>query len=139
MAREDKFTTRHKNIEFYSDFLSDFSMNPFTGALARATNEEAVKQSLTNLMKTREGERFYNSKKGCYIWNSMFELFDPSTIELLNMKLHETVKWEPRAVVHDIRISENLDANGYDVTLIFSIKNIPNQTFDLTIPIIRVR
>lgn len=140
MARADKFSLEQKKTEIYSDFLNSFEQNPLTGALARVTNEDSVKQSLRNIILTNIGERFYDSNKGSKIKQSLFELYDPSTVEIIRIQLGEAISaYEPRAIIHDIRLQEDLDRNGYYVTLIFSIINIPDQTFSLDLSIQRVR
>ena len=64
MLRADKQTLERKKSELYSDFLTNFDMNPVTGNLAKVTNESSVKQALRNLMLTMTGERFYDAHKG---------------------------------------------------------------------------
>jgi phage baseplate assembly protein W len=140
LARADKFSLEQKKTEIYSDFLNSFEQNPLTGALARVTNEDSVKQSLRNIVLTNVGERFYDSNKGSKIKQSLFELYDPSTVEIIRIQLGEAIAaYEPRAIIQDIRLQEDLERNGYYVTLIFSIINIPDQTFSLDLSIQRVR
>ena len=140
MARADKFSLEQKKTEIYSDFLNSFEQNPLTGALARVTNEESVKQALRNIVQTNVGERFYDSNKGSKIRQSLFELYDPATVEIIRIQLGEAIAaYEPRAIIQDIRLQEDLERNGYYVTLIFSIINIPDQTFSLDLSIQRVR
>lgn len=140
MARADKYSLEQKKTEIYSDFLNSFEQNPLTGTLARVTNEESVKQSLKNIVLTSVGERFYDSNKGSKIKQSLFELFDPTTIEISQLQLNEVIStYEPRAIVRDIRFQENIDSNGYYVTIVFSIINIPDQTFTLDVSMQRVR
>ena len=140
MARADKFSLEQKKTEIYSDFLNSFEQNPLTGALARVTNEDSVKQSLRNIVLTNVGERFYDSNKGSKIKQPLFELYDPSTVEIIRIQLGEAIAaYEPRAIIQDIRLQEDLERNGYYVTLIFSIINIPDQTFSLDLSIQRVR
>ena len=140
MARADKYSLEQKKTEIYSDFLNSFEQNPLTGALARVTNEDSVKQSLRNIVLTNVGERFYDSNKGSKIKQSLFELYDPSTVEIIRIQLGEAIAaYEPRAIIQDIRLQEDLERNGYYVTLIFSIINIPDQTFSLDLSIQRVR
>jgi phage baseplate assembly protein W len=103
------------------------------------TNEESVKQSLRNIVLTQVGERFYDSNKGSKINQSLFEPYDPTTLEILKIQLKEACAYEPRAVVHDIRIAENLDGNGYDTTIIFSVINIPGELFQTSLTVQRVR
>jgi len=140
LARADKFSLEQKKTEIYSDFLNSFEQNPLTGALARVTNEESVKQALRNIVQTNVGERFYDSNKGSKIRQSLFELYDPATVEIIRIQLGEAIAaYEPRAIIQDIRLQEDLERNGYYVTLIFSIINIPDQTFSLDLSIQRVR
>ena len=140
MARADKYSLEQKKTEIYSDFLNSFEQNPLTGLLARVTNEESVKQSLKNIILTNVGERFYDSNKGSKIKQSLFELYDPGTIEIIQIQLSEAIAaYEPRAVMQNIRLQEDVDKNGYYVTLIFSIINIPDQTFTLDVSMQRVR
>jgi len=140
LARADRYSLEQKKTEIYSDFLNSFEQNPLTGALARVTNEESVKQSLRNIVLTNIGERFYDSNKGSKIRQSLFELYDPATVEIIRIQLGEAISaYEPRAIIQDIRLQEDLDRNGYYITLVFSIINIPDQTFSLDLSIQRVR
>lgn len=140
MARADKYTAEIKKQELYSDFLNDFTTNPITGLLSRVTNEESVKQSLKNLVLTNVGERFYDPNKGSKINQSLFELYDPANLEMIRLQLREAINtYEPRAKLIDLRLNDNLENNEYYVTLIFSIINIPNETFALDLNVTRVR
>lgn len=140
MARADKYSLEQKKTEIYSDFLNSFEQNPLTGLLARVTNEESVKQALKNIILTNVGERFYDSNKGSKIKQSLFELYDPGTIEIIQIQLSEAIAaYEPRAIIQNIRLQEDIERGGYYVTLIFSIINIPDQTFTLDVSMQRVR
>jgi phage baseplate assembly protein W len=131
--RSDKFTLKQKEIERYSDFSTTFEMNPFSGMLARVTNEEAVKQSLKNLVLTETGERFYDSNKGSKIKQSLFEL--------VKIQLKASLaSYEPRANIIDVQLSnDQLDANALNCKIIFSVINIPGPTFTLDLNVTRVR
>lgn len=140
MARAEKYTLEAKKSEIYSDFLNDFNTNPITGLLAKVTNEESVKQSLKNLILTNIGERFYDNRKGSKINQSLFNPFDPVNLEIIRLQVRECVlAYEPRAILADIRLDENLDKNGYFMTIVFSIINIPDQNFTLNLSLKRVR
>lgn len=140
MSRADKITLERKKTELYSDFLTNFDQNPITGTLARVTNEESVKQSLRNLVLTNTGERFYDNNKGSKIRQSLFESYDPDNLEIIKIQLKETIDaYEPRANILDINFTDGLDENSYGVSIIFSIINIPNSSYDISINISRVR
>lgn len=140
MARADKYTLEAKKSELYSDFLNGFNTNPITGLLAKVTNEEAIKQSLKNIILTNVGERFYDSNKGSKVNKSLFDPFDVANLEVIRLQIRECIKsYEPRCDIKDIRLQENLDKNGYNVAIVFSIINIPDDIFSLNLSIQRVR
>lgn len=139
--RADRFTLKQKQIERYSDFTTEFEMNPFTGMLARSVNEESVKQSLKNLVLTECGERFYDSNKGSKIKQALFELYDVGMFDVAKMQLRASLAaYEPRASIIDVVLSpDQLDANILNCKIVFSVINIPNETFSLDLNVSRVR
>lgn len=140
MARSDKLTAQRNKIERYSDFVTDFDFSPITGYLAKVTNEQAVRQSLKNLILTNVGERFYNSRLGSRLQASLFEPVSPETVEVIRLLIKEVVDgYEPRAIIHDIKASESVDSNAYDITIVFSVINIPEQNFVLQLSVLKAR
>lgn len=140
MARSDKFTIETSKVEYNSDFLVNFDRNPVTGFLARVTNEDAVKQSIKSLLLTNRGERFYQPFVGSYLQSLLFEPIDPINEDRIKDTIRDTIEaYEPRAVIHDVRVSGDNDDNTYNVTIIFSLINIPDQPIDFSIILRRVR
>lgn len=143
VTRADRFTLKQKEIERYSDFTTSFEMNPFTGMLVRVTNEDAVKQSLRNLVLTECGERFYDSNKGSKIKQSLFELYDLAMYDVAKIQLMGALAfYEPRAKIIDIQFgaaNKDIDSNALQVKIIFSVINIPGATFSLDLNVSRVR
>ena len=91
MARSDIFTPRYKKEERYSDFVTSFNQNPLTGNLAKVTNEESVKQALSNLILTNQGDRFFNSTFGSTIKRSLFEPMDSFTSEKIKPSIMNAI------------------------------------------------
>lgn len=140
VERADKNTITAKTREIYSDFMNDLDVNPFTGNLARVVNEEAVRQSLKNIVLTMCGERFYAPNKGSKILGSLFELYDMNLLNVITMQLRETcLPLEPRAEILDVSMNEGLDANQYEVTITYSVRHIMDQKFTLTLNVQRNR
>lgn len=143
MARADKFTLTRKKLLIYTDFGTNFEKNPFTGFLAKYENEDAVKQSLSNLMQTQLGERFYDSKKGSKLAEMLFENPSFMEYELVKANIKEIIsKYERRVILIDVRFTnptEALDVNELYITLVFQIQNILDETFELNFNIKRVR
>ena len=52
MSKTQTLTANTIKTEVYSDFFTDFSRHTNTGQLNRKTNEDAVKQSIRNLLLT---------------------------------------------------------------------------------------
>ena len=62
-----------KNTRNFSDIDLTFIANPVTGDLSKKYDENAVKQSIKNLVMTRNYERPFNSSIGSQIYNVLFE------------------------------------------------------------------
>jgi phage baseplate assembly protein W len=140
MARADKYTLEQKKFTVYSDFLMNFDKNPFTGYLGMATNEDAVKNSMRQLLLTNKGERFFDSRKGAGIRDMLFELFDPSTHEAIKYDIKTIVEaYEPRAIIQNIEIEQLEDDNSIFIKIVFSIRNIQEEAFVLDLHVERVR
>ena len=56
-SRADKFTQTQKKQVLFSDFLDNFDRVPFNNQLAKVTNENAVRQSITCLLYTSPSPR----------------------------------------------------------------------------------
>jgi hypothetical protein len=76
--------------EKYSDFFNDIIINPVTGDLAKRTNEEAVRQSIINLILTGRGERPFQPLVGSDIYQLLFETITLETTSLLETNCSES-------------------------------------------------
>lgn len=137
MSRADRISPKQKAV-LYSDFLNNLEQNPVTGFLARVTNVEAVKQSIRNLVLTNVNERPYQPYIGSKIRTLLFDPIDSITEETLRLTIEETVRQEPRAQLSHIKIEGDPTFNGYLVTIVFSMINIPEQ-ISLSIILRKVR
>jgi phage baseplate assembly protein W len=115
-------------------------LNPITGALEFLINDEAVKQSIENLVLTQRGERFYHLDVGSDVQKSLFDPIDNITIVNIQTSITNTIKkYEPRAQNVQVSLEVTNDNNGYVATIVFSMINIPGnvQSMQLNIPRIR--
>ncbi len=126
MARVDKISPLQSIPEYYSDLTTNMDRNLITGQLARITNDEAVKESIKNLVLTSLNERPYQPTVGSRIRESLFEpIDDPLTIDNIRQSIIDCIKNnEPRAVDVVVQLNSNLDQNGYDVQIHFSLQNL---------------
>lgn len=134
-----RVTPRTKGKVFFSDFLSNLEQVPGRSDVARVVNENAVKQSIKNLLMTDRGERLFQPNIGCDIRGSLFENMDPNTILILKENIKSTIKtYEPRCICKGVSVVANTDQNAITVTVIFSVIN-SNKDSSLTIDLSRVR
>lgn len=127
MARAELRTPYNKQEERYSDFLMNFDKNPVTGNLARATDEDAVKEAIRNLVLTNKGERFYNFDIGSKLKAALFEPADITLADLIRTTISQTITYhEPRVHLIDVQVFDDPDNNAYKVNIFFNIINIPD-------------
>lgn len=128
-----------RNTRQYSDFNLLFSIHPVTGDVLRKNDEEAVKQSLRNLISTRNYERPFHPEIGCQIHGLLFENFNPVTIQVMKRTIVDTIgKFEPRVAVLEIKLQENVDSNEVVCDIIFRLNN-SDRPITLTTLISRIR
>ena len=128
-----------RNKDFFSDFESNLERIPGREDIARRVNENAVRDSIRNLVMTDRGERLFQPDIGCDIRGSLFENIDQNTILILKENIKSTIKqYEPRCVVQDVIVNANIDRHEVFVKIIFSVINT-NRNLSLTIDLSRVR
>ena len=123
MARSDKRTWRGSEDEVYSDFDISFERNPVTGALVRVTNDEAVKQSVVNLVMTMIGEWPHQPALVSKVHRLLFEPLDAITSEMIKDAIVAALRHEDRVALRLVTVKPNYARDGYDLTIVFSIVN----------------
>lgn len=118
------FTPTTKKPILYSDFHKDLSINPISLDLAVKTNEEAVKESIKNLVLTDRGERLFQPNLGGNIRRTLFDNMTPATIKLLEEHVREVINnYEPRAALIDVEVVGEADQNAVRITVSFYVRN----------------
>jgi len=134
-----RVTRRSRGVEYFSDFLGNLEQVPGRADVARVVNENAVKQSIKNLLLTDRGERLFQPDIGCDIRGSLFENIDPNTILILKENIKSTIKtYEPRCTVKAVIVQSNVDDHRVKVQVVFSVINSSRDS-SLTIDLDRVR
>lgn len=127
------------NKAVYSDLNLDFTANPFTGDIIKATNAEAIKKAFRNLILTNFYEVPFNPSLGSNIRASLFENFNPLTIEFMKTKIREmTEQYEPRVKILNIDVNMQQDQNGLEVNISYTIVQM-NRNDALTVFLGRTR
>jgi len=119
------YTARTKKITIYQDFKKNLEKSPVSNDLTVFKDEDAVKESIKNLILTNRGERLMQPNLGGDIQAMLFENITPSVITLIEDKVRDTIEInEPRAELVDVIVSSNIDDNKVNVKIVFYIKNV---------------
>ncbi len=113
--------------ERYRDLDLDFVPHPVTKDISIKTNDEAVKRSVRNLVLTNVYEKPFHPEISSDVRGLLFELATPLTAIRMKNAITEVVEnFEPRAQLLDVFVSNNIDNNAFDVTIVFKVINQDN-------------
>jgi phage baseplate assembly protein W len=110
----------------FKDISLSFSRHPVTNDILILKNEDAIKKSVINLVRTRIGERFFNNLLGTSVDDSLFELNGSEVSIILDEEIKTVLNnFEPRIVVKDVAIESIEDSNELNVKISYDIVGLP--------------
>lgn len=114
------------------DFL--FAKHPVTKDVTIKLNENAVINSVRNIILTQYGERRFNPLFGSNIRGLLFEPADEITASAIRNEITVALEnFEPRVKLDYVEVYPNSDQNRFDITVRFyllnSIKPISTNIF----------
>lgn len=113
-----------RNTRTFSDLDLNFTAHPVTKDITLKYDEQAIKQSVRNLIMTRNFERPFHSEIGSQITNLLFEPAGIMLNLLLKRAITDTIiNFEPRVNLLNVEILS--DVNSYEVNILieFAIVN----------------
>ena len=117
----------------FKDISLSFARHPVTNDILAIKNEDAIKKSVLNLVRTEIGERFFNLSLGSSVSQSLFELYN----EELEILIEEEIKtllsnYEPRVKIREISVIGNGDTNELNIEMEYDIigQAIPRQKIE---------
>ena len=116
----------------FKDISLSFSPHPVTKDLPVLVNERAVTRSVRNLVETIPTKRFFNSRLGTDIRDSLFENFTATTVTIIEDQIRETIRnFEPRVGEIGVEVEARPDSNELEVKVLFEINGLdtPTQSF----------
>ena len=116
----------------FKDISLSFEPHPITKDLPVLKNANAIRRSVRNLVQTIPGERFFNPILGSSVYDSLFDLMDFGTSNLIEQEIVTTLRnFEPRVNNVRVRVNPRADQNNFDVTIFFDIVGaaLPPQEF----------
>jgi phage baseplate assembly protein W len=113
----------------FKDISFSFSRNPITNDIIALQNEDAIKKSVTNLVRTLLGERFFNNLIGSSLQKSLFEL----NIDEVSLAIDEEIttlleNYEPRIRVREVLAEPEIDTNELNIRIEYDIVGLPIPT-----------
>ncbi len=110
----------------FRDISLSFSRHPVTNDILVLKNEDAIKKSVINLIRTRIGERFFNNLLGTSVDNSLFELNGIEVSTILDEEIKTVLSnFEPRIAVKDVTVESIEDSNELNIKISYDIVGLP--------------
>lgn len=106
----------------FKDISLSFRRNPVSNDIIALKNEDAIKRSVLNLIRTRIGERFFNDTLGTSVENALFENPDDLMFVFLKEQITTVLKnYEPRISLSNVTIEAPDDTNDLLIQLNYYI------------------
>jgi phage baseplate assembly protein W len=113
-----------RNTRTFTDLDFNFSPHPATKDVAVRYDENAVKQSIRNLVLTRNFERPFRSNIGCQVKALLFEPITPILTAMIERTIGDTItNFEPRVDLLGVAVRFSPENNDAYITVMFKIKN----------------
>ena len=125
--------------ETYKDLDFTFKQNPNTNDVSIKKNNEAVKQSVLNILRTNHGERPFNYHFGANLRAYLFENMTQITAAQMSTSINTALaNWEPRLEVLNTNIQAKASENDVMITVTGRVKS-SNEILDVSTTIERLR
>ena len=125
----------------FKDISLSFIKHPVTNDILALKNEDAIKKSVVNLVRTQIGERFFEPLLGTSLEGSMFELSNEEVeVELENEIRVLIENFEPRIVISRIKAESSPDTYELNVNIVYDIVGlaIPRQNIEFILQPARI-
>jgi len=117
----------------FKDISLSFAKHPVTNDVLIIRNEDAIKKSVTNLVRTTLGERYFNPLIGTSVTKNLFEMVDEEISIIMREEILSVLRnFEPRIVLKVIRTTALPDDNQINVEIEYDIVGLgfPTQNIE---------
>lgn len=127
--------TINRRTQIFRDFDLAFTAHPNTKDLAVKRDENAVKQSLKNLIQTQYFERPFHSEIGSPVRALLFELATPLTTNAIRRGIIDVISnYEPRVRLEDVQVLMRDENNECDISITYTVVGLQTlEQLDLTL------
>lgn len=124
-----------RNTRTYTDLDLSFLANPVTGDISKKYDENAIKQSVKNLVMTNHYERLFHPEIGSQVNGLLFENDSPMLQATLQRAITYTIEnFEPRVKLISVVVDMQSDNNSVNISITFKIVNTERPiTVDFTL------
>jgi len=116
----------------FRDISLSFTRHPVTNDITIIKNEDAIKKSVINLVRTQVNERFFNSFLGTTLGSTLFELINEESFDFLEDEIEVLLRnFEPRIAVTRVFAQSQVDSNSIFVQIEYDIVGLPLPTQEI--------
>lgn len=129
ISRAEFLTQNNFELEYYSDFATNFAKTPYGDQLVKMKNEKSIHQALKNLIMTNFGERPFQPNMGANVIDMFFENNNgDEDYHTLEFYIETAIRnYEPRVNLISVQVQgTDQSDNGIDVTITYNTINNPN-------------
>ena len=110
----------------FRDISLSFTRHPVTNDVTTLRNEDAIKKSVINLVRTRTNERFFNELLGTSVGDTLFELNNDYQSDGLKEEIVTLLEnFEPRIRLTNVYVDPELDSNNLLIRIEYDIVGLP--------------
>ena len=126
MALKDIDGKSFKRSRTFKDVNIALPRNPFTKDIDRVNNDNAIKQSIKNIVLTVPGEKPFHPEVGSRVNELLFEPLDPFVVDALRDEIINTIKQhEPRVDLQKVDVQPIYTQNRVNISVQYKIVGLP--------------
>ena len=113
----------------FKDISLSFTKHPVTNDITILKNEDAIKKSVINLVRTRLNERFFNNLIGTSVDDTLFEIGNSDVFSFLEEEITTLLNnFELRILLRSVEIENPDDTNDLNIKITYDIVGLPFPT-----------
>jgi len=126
--------------QLFADLNLSMPIHPNSKDIIPLTDIDAIKQSVKNLVLTNFGEKLFRPEFGGNVTSYLFEPVNFTTAISIQEEIKLVLQnFEPRVNNIVVQVTNDIDTNGYRVTIGFSIQNTPFNNQEVEFQLNRLR
>lgn len=126
MALKSITGKQFKKSRTFLDLNVALTRNPFTDDVSTVKNDNAIKQSVKNLVLTTPGEKPFQPLIGSRVNNLLFEPLDAFTADAIRDEIINTInQYEPRVELTEVSVEPIYEGNKFSIEVEYRIVGLP--------------